>query len=219
MAGASRLKVDGQRGTSRIDAARVDAIRCKYRNPHQPAQDGNTVETDLELARYAENAVSYQASLLFATGKHQHAAHGARRVPLMGTSDTFDIVGSALSAQSLRLNLTASNLANMHDVAGDPASVYKRAARRVSAPPRTRSRNVLAGVDMLGVVESLAPAIERYDPGNPQANEQGLVYGSNVNAMEEMANMISASRSYQSNLEVFNTAKDLLLRTLSLGQG
>ncbi len=71
---------------------------------------------------------------------------------------------------------------------------------------------------MLGVTESTAPAIERYDPGNPQANADGLVYASNVNAMEEMANMISASRSYQSNLEVINTAKDLLLRTLSLGQ-
>ena len=65
---------------------------------------------------------------------------------------------------------------------------------------------------------STAPAIERYDPGNPQANPDGLVYASNVNAMEEMANMISASRSYQSNLEVINTAKELLLRTLSLGQ-
>ena len=72
---------------------------------------------------------------------------------------------------------------------------------------------------MLGVVESTAPPIERYDPGNPQANEQGLVYAANVNAMEEMANMISASRSYQSNLEVINTAKDLMLRTLTLGQG
>jgi flagellar basal-body rod protein FlgC len=131
---------------------------------------------------------------------------------------TFDIVGTALSAQSLRLNLTASNLANMHDVAGDPDSVYKarQAVFRASADP---FGNALASVDVLGVVESLAPAIERYDPGNPQANEQGLVYGTNVNAMEEMANMISASRSYQSNLEVFNTAKDLLLRTLSLGQG
>jgi flagellar basal-body rod protein FlgC len=69
------------------------------------------------------------------------------------------------------------------------------------------------------VVESVAPPLERYDPGNPQANDQGMVYAANVNAMEEMANMISASRSYQSNLEVINTAKDLMLRTLTLGQG
>jgi flagellar basal-body rod protein FlgC len=136
----------------------------------------------------------------------------------MSSFAAFEIAGSALSAQSLRLNLTASNLANMHDVTGDPATVYKarQALFRASSDPFGKT---LAGVDVLGVVESMAPAVERYDPGNPQANEQGLVYGANVNAMEEMANMISASRSYQSNLEVINTAKDLMLRTLSLGQG
>ena len=79
--------------------------------------------------------------------------------------------------------------------------------------------DTLAGVDVLGVVESTTPPTERYDPGNPQANAEGMVYAPNVNAMEEMANMISASRSYQSNLEVINTAKQLLLRTLMLGQG
>jgi flagellar basal-body rod protein FlgC len=135
----------------------------------------------------------------------------------MSTFSTFDIAGSALSAQSLRLNLTASNLANMHDVAGTADGVYKarQAMFRAATDP---FGSALAGVDVLGVAESTAPAIERYDPGNPQANSDGLVYGSNVNAMEEMANMISASRSYQSNLEVINTAKELLLRTLSLGQ-
>jgi flagellar basal-body rod protein FlgC len=136
----------------------------------------------------------------------------------MSLFPTFDIAGSALSAQSLRLNLTASNLANMHDVAGDPADVY-RARQAMFRASGTPFSNALAGVDVLGVTESLAPPIERYDPGNPQANEQGVVYAANVNAMEEMANMISASRSYQSNLEVINTAKDLMLRTLSLGQG
>ena len=135
----------------------------------------------------------------------------------MGAFNTFDVAGSALSAQSLRLNLTASNLANMHDVAGKPDDVY-RARQAMFRAATNPFSNALAGVDVLGVTESTAPAIERYDPGNPQANSEGLVYSSNVNAMEEMANMISASRSYQSNLEVINTAKDLLLRTLSLGQ-
>lgn len=131
---------------------------------------------------------------------------------------TFDIAGSALSAQSLRLNLTASNLANMHNVAGTPDAVY-RARHAVFQAARDPFGNVLAGVNVLGVVESETPPIERYDPGNPQANEEGIVYASSVNAMEEMANMISASRSYQSSLEVINTAKQLMLRTLSLGQG
>jgi flagellar basal-body rod protein FlgC len=136
----------------------------------------------------------------------------------MSAFATFDIAGSALSAQSLRLNLTASNLANMHDVTGDPSTVYRsrQAMFRAAQDP---FGSALAGVDVLGVVESRAPAVERFDPGNPQADDQGLVYSANVNAMEEMANMISASRSYQSNLEVINTAKDLMLRTLSLGQG
>ncbi len=135
----------------------------------------------------------------------------------MGTFSTFDIAGSALSAQSLRLNVTARNLANMHTVAGDPAAVY-RARQAVFQAARDPFGSVLAGVDVRGIIESEAPPVERYDPGNPQANEDGVVYASAVNAMEEMANMISASRSYQSNLEVINTAKDLLLRTLSLGQ-
>ena len=135
----------------------------------------------------------------------------------MSAFSTFDIAGSALSAQSLRLNLTASNLANMHNVAGDPTAVYRPRHALYQAANDPFS-NVLAGVNVLGVIEGGAPPIERYDPGNPQANEDGVVYASSVNAMEEMANMISASRSYQSSLEVINTAKDLLLRTLSLGQ-
>ena len=135
----------------------------------------------------------------------------------MSSFPAFDVAGSALSAQSLRLNLTASNLANMHDVSGDPNAVYRprHAMFRASSTPFS---SVMAGVEVLGVVESTAAPIERYDPGNPQANADGIVYASAVNAMEEMANMISASRSYQSNLEVINTAKSLMLRTLSLGQ-
>jgi flagellar basal-body rod protein FlgC len=135
----------------------------------------------------------------------------------MNTFSTFDIAGSALAAQSLRLNLTASNLANMHDVTGDPANAYKARHAVFRASGQAFSQ-ALAGVDVLGVVESNTPPTERYDPGNPQANPQGMVYAPNVNAMDEMANMISASRSYQSNLEVINTAKQLLMRTLMLGQ-
>jgi flagellar basal-body rod protein FlgC len=135
----------------------------------------------------------------------------------MSSFAAFDIAGSALSAQSLRLNLTASNLANMHDVAGDPNAVYRprHAMFRAASTPFS---DVMAGVNVVGVVESTAAPVERYDPGNPQANAEGMVYASAVNPMEEMANMISASRSYQSNLEVINTAKSLMLRTLSLGQ-
>jgi flagellar basal-body rod protein FlgC len=138
----------------------------------------------------------------------------------MGLFSTFDIAGSALSAQSLRLNLTASNLANMNNIAGDPAGIYR--ARHVvlrSAQPSFASELQAAGVRILGVVESQEAPIQRYDPGHPQANDQGIVYASSISSVEEMANMISASRSYQSNLEVINTSKELLARTLSMGQG
>jgi len=132
----------------------------------------------------------------------------------------FDIAGSGLSAQTLRLNLTASNLANSQNVASAPDAVYR--ARHPVFRTRDLSfagRMAGAGVEVVDIVESQVAAIQRYDPGNPQADENGIVYATNVNPVEEMANMISAARSYQSNLEVINTSKELLMRTLSLGQG
>ncbi len=137
----------------------------------------------------------------------------------MSLFNIFDIAGSGLAAQSLRLNLTASNLANMQNVAGSPDDVY-RARHPIFRAQTSSFQDEMAGrgIEVLGILESTAPPIERYDPGHPEANENGLVYATTVNPMEEMANMISASRSYQSNLEVINTTKELLLRTLSLGQ-
>ena len=135
----------------------------------------------------------------------------------MALFSIFDIAGSGMTAQSLRLNVTASNLANVQNVAGSPEDVYR--ARH----PMFKAENLdfgseLAAVKVLGVVESKTQPLQRYQPGHPEADEAGMVYASNVNAVEEMANMISASRSYQGNLEVANTSKELLLRTLSLGQ-
>lgn len=137
----------------------------------------------------------------------------------MSLYSIFDVAGSALSAQSLRLNLTASNLANMQNVAGTPDEVYRarHAIFRAETPSFESALNA-SGVRVLGVFESRAQPIKRYDPGHPEANEQGYVYAANVNSIDEMADMISASRSYQSNLEVINTTKELLLRTLSMGQ-
>lgn len=143
----------------------------------------------------------------------------------MSLLSILDIAGSGLAAQSVRLNTTASNLANVDDVAGDPTQVYRaRHPLFRAAPAGINGEHSFAdhmsavGVSVQGVVESELPPIARYQPGHPQANEDGLVYASNVNAVEEMANMISASRSYQSNLEVINTSKELLARTLSIGQ-
>ena len=128
----------------------------------------------------------------------------------------LDIAGSAMNAQMLRLNTTASNMANADSVATTEADAY-RAKQPVFASLLQDTANA-AGVQVTGIVESQAPVIKRHEPGNPMADADGYVYGSNVNEVEEMANMISASRSFQNNSEVFNTSKDLMLRTLQLGR-
>ena len=135
----------------------------------------------------------------------------------MSLFSVFDIAGTGMTAQSLRLNVTASNLANAQNVSGDPKDVY-RARHPIFRASPLDFQSQLASVRVLGVTESQAEANQRYQPGHPAADDAGMVYSSNVNAVEEMANMISASRSYQGNLEIVNTSKELLIRTLSLGQ-
>ena len=132
----------------------------------------------------------------------------------------FDIAGSALSAQTLRLNVTASNLANANSASSSSDQTYK-AREPVFASMlenQTGDDNGPVGVRVLGIVEKQDPARKEYNPGNPLADDKGYVYMPNVNVIEEMANMISASRSYQTNVEVMNTAKQMLMRTISLGQ-
>ncbi|MDO4637072.1 MAG: flagellar basal body rod protein FlgC [Lautropia sp.] len=140
------------------------------------------------------------------------------------------LAGSALSAQSQRLNTVASNLANADTVAGPDGQVYK--SRQVVFKPMVISdRHELSsmssvaaghrgsvGVRVVNVVEDQAPGKQTYDPKNPAADESGYVTHSNVNVVEEMVNMISASRSYQNNVEMMNTAQQLALKTLSIGQ-
>lgn len=135
----------------------------------------------------------------------------------MSSFRIFDIAGSAMAAQSTRLNTVASNIANADSVASSPDQVYKARmpmfqAQLDAAHPES------AGVKVLGVMESQVDAQKRYEPGNPMADAEGYVYAPNVNVVEEMVNMISASRSYQSSVEVMNTAKELTMRTLSLGR-
>jgi flagellar basal-body rod protein FlgC len=133
----------------------------------------------------------------------------------------FDVAGSGLSAQTLRLNTIASNMANAESVSGSEDTAY-RARNPVFAAVfdqfSTPANQATASVKVEGVVENEAPVMASYEPNNPLANEEGYVYRSNVNIAEEMANMISASRSYQSNVEVMSTAKQLILATLKLGQ-
>jgi flagellar basal-body rod protein FlgC len=135
----------------------------------------------------------------------------------MSSFRIFDIAGSAMSAQSLRLNTVASNLANADSVGSDPDKVYKSRMPVFRAEPGPQGAST-SGVQVLGVVESNAPAEKRYMPGNPLADSNGYVYAPNVNSVEDMVNMISASRSYQANVDVLNTAKQMALQTLSLGK-
>lgn len=137
----------------------------------------------------------------------------------MSSFKIFDIAGSGMSAQSVRLNTTASNLANADSVSGDPAQVYKARHPLFEAiRAGLGTSNANAGVSVKGIYENQAPPTARYEPGNPLADVNGYVYAPNVNTVEEMVNMISASRSYQNNVEVMNTAKEMMLATLRLGQ-
>ena len=140
----------------------------------------------------------------------------------MSLFNVFNISGSALNAQTIRLNTTASNLANAESVNGDASKVY-RARQPVFQSMVDPSgfglpdENAATGVRVLGVVESQAPPTERFEPENPAANKDGYVYMSNVNSIEEMTNMISANRSFATNIDAMNTARDLLLKTISMG--
>jgi flagellar basal-body rod protein FlgC len=137
----------------------------------------------------------------------------------------FDIAGSAMSAQSVRLNATASNLANANSVAGSADGAYRSrqpvfqtVMAGMGAGALATADPASAGVRVAGVVQTEAPPPRVYQPGHPSADAEGYVYMSNVNVVDEMVNMISASRSYENSVEVMNTSKELLLRTLSIGQ-
>jgi flagellar basal-body rod protein FlgC len=146
----------------------------------------------------------------------------------MSLFSIFSVAGSAVSAQSQRLNVVASNLANADTVAGPDGQAYK--ARQVvfqtvlmgqggAAQAAGRAEDSSAGVRVATVAEDTTPGRRVLDPKHPASDADGYVTYSNVNPVEEMVNMISASRSYQNNVEVMNTARTLLAKTLQLGQG
>lgn len=130
----------------------------------------------------------------------------------------FDVAGSAMSAQSLRLNVTASNLANADSASSSTNQTYRAREPVFAAMMDEAGDGSSVGVKLRGVVESQAPLRKEYAPDNPMANKDGYVFMPNVNTVEEMANMISASRSYQTNVQVVDTTKQLMLKTLTLGR-
>lgn len=138
----------------------------------------------------------------------------------MSSMRIFDVAGSGMNAENLRLNLVASNISNAGSVSSSIDQVYKARQPVFAAELKNimDKNNAVSGVDVLGVVENQAPPIMEYAPNHPMADELGYIYKPNVNTVEEMANMMSASRSYQNNVDVLNTAKTLMLQTLKMGQ-
>lgn len=132
----------------------------------------------------------------------------------------FDLAGSGMSAQSVRMNTTASNLSNAETPAGSAEAAYK-ARYPVFSAVQDEMNSAFAegnvGVKVDGIMESDTPVRKQYQPGHALADKDGYIYLSNVNVVDEMANMISSSRSYQMNAQVLNTAKQLMIKTLQLG--
>ena len=137
----------------------------------------------------------------------------------MSLFTVFQVSSSAMTAQSMRLNVVASNLANADSVVSADGKPYRAKQVVFEATPMGNTGELSKGVRVRQVVDDASPPRMVYDPKNPVADEKGYVAFPNVNVVDEMTNMISASRSYQTNVEVMNTAKTMLLRTLSIGQG
>lgn len=145
----------------------------------------------------------------------------------MSLGGVFDIAGQGMSAQSVRLNTTASNLANAQAASSNIDEVYRARHPVFSVIQQSVMTNgsgflqgdeQASGLQVVDIVESDAPLQQRYEPNHPKADENGYVYYPNVNVVEEMADMISASRSFQVNVEVMNSAKTMMQRLLTLGQ-
>lgn len=137
----------------------------------------------------------------------------------MSMFSIFDVAGSGMAAQTVRLNTTASNLANADVASGNADEVY-RSRQPVFATfldPLHADESV-AGVRVTGITTSPAAPHKHFEPAHPAADEAGYVWRSNVDTVQEMVNMLSAARSYQNNVEILNTTKELLMRTLNIGR-
>jgi flagellar basal-body rod protein FlgC len=142
----------------------------------------------------------------------------------MSLFNVLNVTATGMSAQSVRLNTTASNIANADSVSSSADKTYRArhpvfaAAVQEAAAGQTTNNGSSVGVNVLGVVESDKPLNVEYSPNHPMADKEGYIYKPNVNVIEEMTNMISASRSYQTNVQLAESAKNMLNKTLQLGQ-
>jgi flagellar basal-body rod protein FlgC len=203
----------GQGTIAKTDPGHISPSRSfgtgelQYRIPLMPSLDGNSVAVPREFAFPQRQAAGAPDS-------------DQRRIRNMALFDIFDVSGSGMAAQSLRLNTTASNIANAESVSPDPANTYR--ARypvfKAALSNELGANGASAAVSVPAIIESHKDLQVRYEPDHPYANDDGYVTYPNVSVVEEMANMISASRSFQMNVEVMNTAKTLAERVLTLGQ-
>lgn len=141
----------------------------------------------------------------------------------MSLMSIFDVSGSAMSAQTIRLNTTASNMANADSAAGSAEQTYRArypvfSSVQADVMRNNNGNNGHPGVRVMGIVESEAPLEARYEPQHPLADSDGYVFYPNVNVVEEMSNMISSSRSFQINVDVMNAARTMMQRVLGMGQ-
>ena len=137
----------------------------------------------------------------------------------MSSFKIFDVAGSGMNAQNLRMNLVASNLANVDAVSSSTGDTFRsRQPVFQTMLNRANAGDPAVGVRMVGVVESQAPLVREFAPHHAMADQDGYIYRPNVNVVEEMANMISASRAYQNNVEVVNAARRMLKATINLGR-
>lgn len=130
----------------------------------------------------------------------------------------LDISATGMHAQTVRLNTIASNMANVDSISSNKDETYKSKQPVFQTILEGNMQEPTGGVRVKEVVESQAPPIMEYNPNHPMADDKGYIYRPNVNVVEEMANMMSASRSYETNIEVMNTSKQLLIRTIQLGK-
>lgn len=140
----------------------------------------------------------------------------------MSLNTVFDIAGSALSAETMRFRASVENMSNSNVTAGTPEEVYQPKYPIFQTIQESQNQwmgdQIKAGVQVKGMYQNDIEPSKRYEPNNPIADAKGFVYTTNINSVEEMANVISASRSYQMNIELLNTAKQLMQRTLQLGE-
>lgn len=136
----------------------------------------------------------------------------------MSLFNILDISGTGMHTQTVRLNTVASNMANVDSISSNAEDTYRSKQPVFQTILDQRSGEPKGGVRVKEIVESQAPLKMEYSPNHPMANEDGYIYRPNVNVVEEMANMMSASKTYETNVEVLNTSKQLLLRTIQLGK-